>query len=1386
MNNPCASRVLQHLFPLLLGIGGVWGLATMVHGAKITDGDFAKIGQEFEGGPRSLVKQFCVDCHSASHAERDLDLGRFQTLAEIRKEPEIWVKVADRLEKGEMPPKDAAQPSSEQLNQLRDWVNRYLRAEARDNAGDPGPVILRRLNNAQYIRTIHDLTGIPLDPTHTFPSDSAAGEGFTNTGGSLVMSPALLSKYFEAAKEISSHAVLVPGGFRFSEKTTRQDWTNEILADIREIYGRYTAAEGATQVNLQGIIFETNGGGRIPLERYLAATIEERSALQHGSKSLESVAQERNLNAKYLAGLWGVLNAEKPTPLMDRLRLRWRNAETSQIPSLMREITQWQTALTKLQKVGHMQDWVVTIDPLKSEHEIEHPIPPSPSAETVLYLQTGSAGDGSEQDAVIWEQPRFVRAGQPDILLRDVRLLAQRALARRDRLFSGARESLLAASDLLEADKALNLVGLAEKHGTTPEVLGAWFSFLGIGADGALQLNLMTERREKTGEYEFVQGWHTNAIPQIMANSSDKHVRVPGNLKPRGVVVHPSPTLSAAVGWRSPISGKVAVEAVVTHAHPECGNGVVWSLELRRGGTRERLATGIAQGGKPIAMEPIQDLAVRPGDVLSLIVGSRDGNHSCDLTDLEFVISGKAGSWNLTRDVSGDLLAANPRADHLGNPDVWHFYSESTSESEKAVFVPSDSVLARWRDANGDTERAALAEAFGELLRQGPPEARDHPDAILYQELASLSGPLVNQHFASAAQHSEAMDELTDDVQWGLDPARFDSTDGEGGTDKDRLRMTGNETITIRLPTDLVRGTTFVATARLATRLGEESAQVRVSNEPPEQVAELWPDAPVLVHEESAARRRFQEAFHDFRQWFPPAVCYTKIVPVDEVVTLTLFHREDEPLQRLLLSDGEIRELNRLWEELHFVSHDAITLVDAFAQLMEYATQDGDPSAFEPFRIPIEERAANFRQALIDAEPVQVEALIQFASKVYRRPLAEDEQLELRALYHELRMEELSHEEAFRLTLSRLFVAPAFLYRLEFAPSGTDPSAVSDWELATRLSYFLTSSMPDAELSALASQRRLQDSEVLAKQARRLLAGKGARPLAIEFGCQWLQIYDFDLLDEKSERHFPEFAVRRADMYEEAIRLLTDFFQRDGSLLELIDGDYVIVNQALADHYGIPNVRGAQWRRIEGSRRYGRGGVLGLAAVLSKQSGASRTSPILRGTWISDVMLGEKLPNPPPGTPPIPEGAETETLTMREVTLRHTRDPACASCHDRIDPLGLSLEAFDAIGQLRKLDVDGKPINASSEFRDGTKLEGIEGLREYISVNRREAFVEQFCRKLLGYALGRKTRLTDEPLLEAMQEALREQDYRVSVAIEQIVRSRQFREIRGRDAEIAE
>src|SRR3990172_7149735 len=171
-------------------------------------------------------------------------------------------------------------------------------------------------------------------------------------------------------------------------------------------------------------------------------------------------------------------------------------------------------------------------------------------------------------------------------------------------------------------------------------------------------------------------------------------------MKPHGVVVHPSPKLQAAVGWKSPLSGVVRVEATVTHAHPECGNGVAWSLELRRGSTRQRLATGTAQGGKAMKVGPVERLAVQPGDYVSLLIGPRDGNHACDLTDVEFVFKGASGAaqeWNLTRDVSSDVLAGNPHADRYGHADVWHFYTEPVQGSDTGPVIPAGSLLARWQ-----------------------------------------------------------------------------------------------------------------------------------------------------------------------------------------------------------------------------------------------------------------------------------------------------------------------------------------------------------------------------------------------------------------------------------------------------------------------------------------------------------------------------------------------------------------------------------------------------------------------------------------------------------------------------------------------------------------
>jgi hypothetical protein len=252
-------------------------------------------------------------------------------------------------------------------------------------------------------------------------------------------------------------------------------------------------------------------------------------------------------------------------------------------------------------------------------------------------------------------------------------------------------------------------------------------------------------------------------------------------------------------------------------------------------------------------------------------------------------------------------------------------------------------------------------------------------------------------------------------------------------------------------------------------------------------------------------------------------------------------------------------------------------------------------------------------------------------------------------------------------------------------------------------------------------------------------------------------------------------------MYEEAIQFFTDLFQRDGSLHDLLCADYTFVNEELAKHYGIPGVTGPAWRRVDGVQKYSRGGILALAATMSKQSGASRTSPILRGNWLSEVVLGEKLPRPPKNVPQLADAPPAE-LTERQLIERHSSDAACAKCHARIDPFGFALENFDAIGRFRERDGGGRAIDSRTKLPDGAEINGFAGLRNYLVTTRREAIARQFCRKLLGYALGRSVQLSDEPLLEEMVAGLESHQERIFPLVEAIVRSRQFREIRGRDA----
>ena len=1374
----------------------------------------AKLSADYTSHIRPLLERFCFDCHGTDGTiEADINLSVMKDWADVSKQPKVWQKVGEMLGNGLMPPQDAEQPTPAEREQLQAWVKANLALEAKAHAGDPGRVVLRRLSNAEYTYTLRDLTGIEsLDPAREFPADGAAGEGFTNTGSALVMSPALVTKYLDAAKEVASHAVLLPSGFRFSPHTTNRDWTDDTLTRIRNFYAQFTdSAGGGSKVNLQGVVFDTNQGGHLPIEKYLAATLTERDTILAGKKTIDTAARDHKLNAKYFGILWHSLTSQKPSLLLDDLRAQWRKAKPEDAPALAANIAGWQKALFSFSSVGLIgrtngpKRWMEPVNPLVAKQDFKFKLPEPTGDEVVVSLVASDAGDGNQQDFVIWREPRLVAPGRPDLLLADIRAIASQLTAHRAQLFASAAKYLNAADEFASATTAPNIAEFAKQHSLQEVDLRAWLDYLGFGTGNAAEIkDHHTGKLTNVSGSEFISGWGTNETPLLVANSSKDLIRIPGDVKPHGVAIHPSPTLRAVVGWRSPIAGAVRITGATAHAHVACGNGVSWSLSVRRGNTRQQLASGEAHGAEEIKLGPFENIAVRIGDVVSLSIGPL-GDHSCDLTAVDMEItSGKDTTeqkWNLAADVSSDILAGNPHADRLGNANVWHFYTEPEGKNIMAPVIPTGSTLAKWINAKSGPDRAALALEVQKLLTGTPPTANDNPDTTFYRQIASLRGPLLGGlDLKTLAKPASTNSNNAQPI--GPDPALFGHHPDGRKIDPADLCVQAPVVTEIRLPADLAAGCELATAAVLdKDTAAEGSAQVSIvpgkhalatglqrgdaktgtrtgawsSGDP-----EATNTAPLLIVEGSKAQQRIQADVEEFRQLFPLALCYTKIVPVDEVISVTLFYREDDHLVRLMLDDAQQRELDQMWNELHFVSRDAITAVDAYNQLMEFATQDADPKVFEPLRQPIKDRAAAFRKQLIDCEPAQVDALVDFASKAYRRPLTDEEAQGLRDLYATLRKEELPHDDAFRLILARMFTGPAFLYRVEQPTPGAKQGPISDWELANRLSYFLTSSAPDDKLRQAAADGRLQDPSVVAAQARRLLHDAKARRLATEFACHWLQIDGFERLDEKSDRHFPTFVGLRTAMAEESIQFFTDLFQRNGSVLDILSADYTFLNEPLAKHYGIPGVTGPEWRRVDGVKKYSRGGVLAQATTLAKQSGASRTSPILRGNWISEVILGERLPKPPKGVPPLPDDeAATQGLTVRQLVEKHTSDPKCSVCHVRIDPYGFSLEAFDAIGRHRDKDLGDRPVETRVKAMDGTEFNGFEGLRNYLLTKRRDAFLRQFCRKLLGYALGRAVQLSDEPLLTEMQTRLAASDYKMDVAVETIIGSRQFREIRG-------
>ncbi len=356
-----------------------------------------------------------------------------------------------------------------------------------------------------------------------------------------------------------------------------------------------------------------------------------------------------------------------------------------------------------------------------------------------------------------------------------------------------------------------------------------------------------------------------------------------------------------------------------------------------------------------------------------------------------------------------------------------------------------------------------------------------------------------------------------------------------------------------------------------------------------------------------------------------------------------------------------------------------------------------------------------------------------------------------------------------------------FLYKFETPGDTKDQKEISQPELSNRLSFFLWSSFPDQKLYTYANNGQLKNKTVLQSEIKRLLNDDHIRRLATEFGTQWLHVYKFDEHDEKSEITFPGFNKLKSEMHEETILFLTDLFRNNNSVLSILDSDYSFLNESLAKHYGIPGIKGPEFRKVEGLKKYNRGGIVTLGSTLSKNSGASRTSPILRGNWISEVLLGEKLPKPPKDVPMLPDNESNEKLSIRQLVEKHSSDARCAGCHSKIDPFGFTLENYDAIGRYRLKDIGDRVINVNSKLPDGTNVNGDAELKNYLLKIKTDQFVTQFCKKLLGYSLGRSVQLSDESLINQMKTVLTNNNYKVHSVFEVIVFSKQFNEIRGKN-----
>jgi mono/diheme cytochrome c family protein len=412
------------------------------------------------------------------------------------------------------------------------------------------------------------------------------------------------------------------------------------------------------------------------------------------------------------------------------------------------------------------------------------------------------------------------------------------------------------------------------------------------------------------------------------------------------------------------------------------------------------------------------------------------------------------------------------------------------------------------------------------------------------------------------------------------------------------------------------------------------------------------------------------------------------------------------------------------------------------------------------------------------------EIVTRLATQAFRRPVTERDASALMSLYWK-GASEGGFEAGVRLAIEGILASPRFVFRFEERPGTTraDQSyAIGDFDLASRLSYFLWATAPDAPLRTLAASGRLSQPAVLEQQVARMLADPRAEVLATRFASQWLRLQDLDKLNP-DVRYYPDFDEQLKDaMRRETELFFANLVRDDRPVLDLFTADYTFVNERLARHYRIPGVIGSQFQKVaypDDRRR----GLLGHGSVLTLTSHADRTSPVLRGKWVMEVMLGTPPPAPPPNVPDLdatPEAEDGRLRTVRERMEQHRANPACNSCHRMIDPIGLSLDNFDVTGAWRIRD-NGTPVDAASTFYDGTPLGGPADLRRAL-LSRTDVLVQTFAENLMTYALGRRLDAADMPAVRALVGRAEAEEYRFSAFVRGVVRTAAFQRKGADDA----